>query len=487
MASRELQPTTRREVSAAEADIASLAEAVRAFEQHPGVHTAGDLLSRVTVLNTRHPTAALAARLVNDYEAVGGVRALAEDYLNPHEATDLLDPLGPEPFSWATTVDRANRLKRLLRVEPRNAVRWTDLGLAHLNLGAPDAARKNLRVALALAPGNRHVLRSAVRLFTLLDDPEAAREILTRNSAVLQDPWLRAADLAMAAVLGEGSASMRRNRQFLESGNFAPWHLSELAGQVATSEMRAGNLKQAKKLMRRALIDPTENAVAQAEWAAKHGIDPPSLTALELPRTYEARAIAAAQRGDLAAAVTQGLMWQSDQPFDPSAAIFVSYTASVGLEEYDLGAQAARQGLIASPHHGLLRNNFVFSLASSGNTVEALENLRLIVSPAPGTREAATLTATRGLVAFRSGQLAEGRELYSTALQALKALRERDVAALAAMMWAREELYAVTLESPEVVARALEAGRGSRSPEVALWRDRLLGQVSRGVLGSRHP
>ncbi len=174
-------------------------------------------------------------------------------------------------------------------------------------------------------------------------------------------------------------------------------------------------------------------------------------------------------------------MWQSDQPFDPRAAVFVSYTAAVGLEDYEVAQAAAEQGLIANPHYALLRNNLVFSLASQGKIMEAEEHLSQVEVPARGTREHATLTATRGLVAFRAGELARGRALYAEAQSELLSLRERDLAALAGMMWAREELHRGTPEATSAISRAMDLAKGIRAPEVIIWRDRFHAQTQRTV------
>ena len=53
-------------------------------------------------------------------------------------------------------------------------------------------------VALQLAPTNRHVLRSASRLFLHLDDSERAYDIIAQSDATVDDPWLIAAELSFA-------------------------------------------------------------------------------------------------------------------------------------------------------------------------------------------------------------------------------------------------------------------------------------------------
>jgi hypothetical protein len=58
-----------------------------------------------------------------------------------------------------------------------------------------------MMTALQLAPQNRHVLRSAARLFLHVGDPECAHDLVARNDATKNDPWLIAAEIAIAYLL----------------------------------------------------------------------------------------------------------------------------------------------------------------------------------------------------------------------------------------------------------------------------------------------
>lgn len=448
-----------------------LREPVEAFEATPGLYTAGDLVSRAFVIGAESPSVIAAARYIWEAEDAGTVREIAAQILGLSSATGA--PSAPAPFEWDYTVARVRKLKAILSDEPRNAVRWTDLALAHLKLGAVAAARRDIQNALTLAPGNRYVLRSAVRFYTLVDEPETAHRVLTRDRSVLEDPWILAAELATTELLGVSPTSVRAKRRLVESGTHAPWHVSELASQLATTELRAGGLKQAKRTMRKALVDPTENAVAQAEWASRLGMDPPREELLRRPNSFEARALASAQGGRLTQSLEAAKRWQADQPFDPSAATFVSYLAAIGLMDYAEAERAARQGLIANPANGTIRNNLVFALASQGKTAEATKEMTLMPDASAGTREEGTRVATRGLVAFRGGDPVQGRALYREAQRILSRARESDAASLAALMWAREEIHSSAPDSEVVVREAVDLAKNSKADEVHLWLKRI--------------
>ena len=450
-----------------------LGEAAASFKAAPGSYTAGDLLGRAALVGPgalERPDVRAALEFVQRASGEGELAATAR-FLLAGEAESTL--LAPAPFDKEGMRHRAAALRRVVSTEPRNAIRWADLALAHVNLGALDAAKREMQTAVALSPDNRYVLRAAARFYMLLGEPDRAHRLFTADPAVLGDPWLHATELAVAQSAGRNSRFVRRARDVVDQRLFAPWHVSELAGELATAELRAGNARQARKYMRAALLDPTENTVAQAEWAAvRHGTQPPEESALSAPLSFEARARLHLQHERYDEAASEAGLWHNDQPFALEPAVFSSYVTSVGTQEYDRAVLAATQGLVANPDSALLRNNLAFALASRGDLADAEEELRkagVVSDP----HEYAVLTATRGLVAFRLGHHDEGRALYRDAVELLRARRENDHAALAALMLAREEVLAGT-DQASVAYQAAEVAAGrSTSKDVRLWRDRL--------------
>jgi tetratricopeptide (TPR) repeat protein len=451
------------------------------FTEAPGLFTAGDLLSQAAVLGSRSKTVERAARLVRTTPDAGAAaQSLADHVLGDLPAIDDV-VRAAEPFDQRTARARAREMRRILREQPRNAVRWVDLALVHVNLGQLTHATREMEFATKLAPNNRFVLRSASRLFVLLGEPDRGLQLL-HESGVTQDPWIQAAEISLSEQAGHRSKYVREAKRTVQGGEFSPFHMSELAGEVATTELRHGSRRMAQRLMRAALIDPTDNAVAQAEWASQHGITNPNPAALDLPRSFEARAIDASARGDFDLAVREGIKWQADQPFDGDAGIFVSYASSVMLERYDIGIQAARLALQANPHDVMLRNNLVFGLASSGRVEEAAREAAILASLSSSPSVEATVMATRGLVAFRSQEHAAGRTYYRGAIERFRKLKDPDRVAMASLFLAREELEAGTAEAIEAIENAVIATLRVAAPEARAWVARLLDRaLSRGL------
>jgi tetratricopeptide (TPR) repeat protein len=454
---------------------ADLSEPEEAFRLFPGQHTAADLVSAALSSARATESAKRAARyLLGADGAPRNAIDVAQALLLQAEGgrLPLIDKDAPH-IDFEEIRERVNQLRRIVRAEPRNAVRWADLALAHTVLGHPEQAEREIRTALAVAGPHRFLLRSAARLYVHMEQPDAAHDLLVRDPAVLVDPWLAAAELATSTLAGHQSKYLKRARAVVEDGGgYAPRHLAELASQVATSELRAGRAKHAKRLMTVALIDPTDNALAQAEWASANGLtlDPASL---DVPRTYEARALRYAHVGDWQAASNAGFDWLADEPFDQGAAQFTSYTASVGAQDWRLAERAARTGLVANPESHMLRNNLAFALANQGQIDDAATELRQVHTAALNARELAVLEATQGLVRFRLGQLEAGRKSYRDAIAALVREEEPDLAALATAFWAREEILASTESAGYAAAAAAEIAKATGAPEAALWVERL--------------
>src|ERR1035437_9224895 len=76
------------------------------------------------------------------------------------------DIIRPSVSDWKIVAQNQIRnLKGRSRTEPRNAFVWTDLARLYVQLALTKPAERAIRVALALAPADRFVLRSAARFY----------------------------------------------------------------------------------------------------------------------------------------------------------------------------------------------------------------------------------------------------------------------------------------------------------------------------------
>ncbi|MGA2877055.1 MAG: hypothetical protein ABSE82_16180, partial [Nitrososphaerales archaeon] len=155
-----------------------------------------------------------------------------------------------------------------LKQDPRRAISWSELARNYAILGLHERARRACLTAIQLAPDSRYILRSAACFFWTIGEEERAWVMLHRAENVNQDPWLKSAELALGRSLKKSPNGVRQARQLLGDTNFSPRDLSELSSEVGTFEMDAGN-RRARRHFQEAVINPTENSLAQVQWAKR--------------------------------------------------------------------------------------------------------------------------------------------------------------------------------------------------------------------------
>jgi tetratricopeptide (TPR) repeat protein len=428
---------------------------------------ASDLLGAALVLGQRESAREVAERVLDgQIPATAAARKVAERLLATNDRT-------PAELTAGEIVDldrnvRRGELRRLLRKNPYNALRWTDLARLQTVLGKDRHAERAMLTAQGLAPEDRHVLRSAARLAIHFHKPDEARAILLRAQRTRHDPWLLACEISAADMAGERSTLLRAARQLLSDERFSDHELSELASAVATIELGAGDLRASRQLFRQALRAPSDNSAAQFTWATPTlglGYDERALAA---SASWEARAIAAHRDGDWRRATEESQRWLDDQPFASRPAELGSYEASKG-GDFATGLKLAEQALRANPNEFLLRNNAAFCLLSMNKVKQARTHLDAIAADKLAADERATLTSTWGLYHYRTGAHQRGREHY---LRAIRESRDSTSKALANIILAREELLAEMPNATESLAKAVKLGEQNQSG-LGAWLEQL--------------
>jgi tetratricopeptide (TPR) repeat protein len=467
------------QVTTAEDARRELRDRINEFKLHQGsIHHAADVVSTAVVLGL---------------EDQNGVRDAADKLLDaPSQSARTLarrlifgtlrssgNDQAPGLYDEASLSQLIARQKCIVREQPRNVLAWTDLALAHTALGHDDAAERSIRIALAQANGNRFVLRAAARFYMHCDDYVNAHRILTGDKERLRgDPWLLAAEIAISDSSDKPQQYANYARSLLDRG-FSPHDLSELASALATIELKHGKIKQARKLLTTALVDPTDNTLAQVEWSAQQGVDVGGAQNLDLSCNFEAMARYHYRNEEFDEALKYGEQWLADQPFALDPALFTSYVAATFVEDQETAIRVCQVGLRANRNNSILLNNLAFSLASAGRVPEAREVIDRQATPA-STYENAIKSATRGLIAFRGGDASAGRALYRQAVDALVKDRNSVAAASATLFWVYEELRAGGSDFKESLKLAKLANSGiGTSPELALSRHRLRGLIER--------
>jgi Flp pilus assembly protein TadD len=422
-----------------------------------------DLLSAAVVLGQPKPAMEAAREILNSLadSPLHPAASLAKRVLGVGEPTALELP---DAECAATAKDAAHTvrsLRRSLRSDPRNAIAWVDLARCYAVLGLPEQANLAMGVGLYLSRAeNRFVLRSATRLLVHLHDPQAAHSILTKSPLVEGDPWILAAEIAVSSVMGRSSRRIRRARSLVDSSSFSNLSISELAAALGTLEVLAGDVRGAKKLFRRALLSPTDNSIAQAEWASKQLntrlVEPSHLTKAF---TFEAQALNHYYSAEWELALSAGKNWLADEPFSSRPAELASFIAAVPLADYSTAESLLTCALTANADDPILLNNLAFSLASQGRARAAQEVIERIDGSTLSRRQQIVVTATRGLISYRSNQLDEGSEGYSRALAMATSENLPLLRAMAMAFWAREETIVGGSKASALIGEASELAR----------------------------
>lgn len=447
-------------------------ERIAAWDSHRSISFATDLVGTALVLG-EEPKALEAAKFILKLGKAASpiARELASRVMGDVASADTALRMASDVGSLerGEAQERIHSLRLRLRNYPRNPVAWVDLSRAYASLGVTKRSVEAMDRALVLAPDNRFVLRSGSRLFVHIGEPDRALTVLRRAHATREDPWLLAAEIAVSGTAKEGSRFAKVGGQILRSNEFTPFHTSELASALATLEYSSGSVRDARKLFRLSIQSPTENAVAQAEWASRRfklvDLEP---RLFQIPGSYEAKAKEYLQAGKLKDALAASWAWLRDQFFSSEPAVHGSYIASVGMQDYQEAIRIVRAGMIANPKNWILLNNLAFSLAST-NQVDEAEKALPEVSPGDQIGKG-TLYATKGLIEFRRGHRDEGRRLYAEAIETFNRPEMSKMRALAAVFLAREELFAKTPEADAASIRAEQFLKGLEAPELATWK-----------------
>ena len=136
---------------------------IRDWEQHRTLSFAADLIGSAFVLGYNED-ATNAARFIlsQGSGSTDANRIIAQKILNPEYTSEEPSPREPNR--------RIHLLKKWLRDDPRNCFTLADLALEYATLGQSEKAEHTVKMAIALAPSNRFILRIAARFHIHQED-----------------------------------------------------------------------------------------------------------------------------------------------------------------------------------------------------------------------------------------------------------------------------------------------------------------------------
>jgi hypothetical protein len=418
---------------------------------------ASDLLSAAIVNNKRESSQVADAAnfiLKNQDKASKSQISLANQILNKTVFIDLaerfkevnLDKLpsliNPEPVRI-----KIKETKSLLNAFPHNSILYVELSRYYSILGQEQNSVKAMRKALHLSPNNRFVLRCATRLFAHYKDEkndylDYIHNLLRRSPMTSLDPWLTSAEISIATIQNRTSKFIKKGIELVNSKNISPFNFTELASSIGTIELLNGSTKKSREFFNKALIKPNDNSLAQAEWASTKdsqlNIDPANF---DVKMNFEAMALDFFHNDKFDLALDNAAKWFIDMPFSKRPIMFGSNLSSTILKDQTKSISFLNAGLISHPNDPQLINNLAYALALNNNPKEAFVQLDKIRNEAEYDEVTKIcLTATKGLVFFRSGFADTGRQMYLDAIEQTKSIQNQELNWIAILNYAREEI-----------------------------------------------
>ena len=260
-----------------------------------------------------------------------------------------------------------------------------------------------------------------------------------------------ASEIALADVAGVQSSMASQGLRLIKEAQAQPRHLAEVAGALANSEMMAGRFKEARQLLRKALLHPTDNIIAQAVMdGARMGfeLDEPTVTKA-VKRSSEAQLLQAWQNRDEAGAERHALQWHAEEPFSSRPIQFLTTLYSL-QSKYEKSLGWVRRGLIADPSDEGLIANLAFAKAAVGD----IQRAEVAINRIKDANLAPYLKATEGLIALKRSDFAKAETLYREAEKNFNKVSRPDLAALAIAYYAK---FAVESDAPDSARIRAEA------------------------------
>jgi len=309
-------------------------------------------------------------------------------------------------------------LRLQVRRDPRSALAWMEIGRLHTMLGQETPAERSVLSAVAISPSNRFVARAAARFFVHKGDPEQALSVIRRSIRLERDPWLMAAEISLAQIAGATSVLVKRALELSSEDSLHPWHTSELNGALAGLVARDGNIKRARKLMSQSLRFPTENALAQAQWAAGQ-LQGPGIAPIVAQHedAFEAQALLSRSERNWIDACNRCRLWSNFEPTSSRPLVLGSFMALTAMNDPVEALAFLNRAVLIEPRDPVPHNNRAVALAYMGRMAEARRSLERAIRATRDAGNNAVLTATAALLMCREGRVTEGIAEYRRAAE----------------------------------------------------------------------
>jgi tetratricopeptide (TPR) repeat protein len=425
---------------------------------------------------TLNPNPFIASDIMGAAYVVGEVRIATEMARHVKKSSILLKPTielanrilhGEDAVRPVDNIQiRISQLKRKLYQSPKNPLLSVELARLYTIKGQLEKASRSIVTALALAPSNRYVIRSAARFYIHCGDLESAWHYVKRALALCYDPWIDATLINIGLMLKKSPPQSSRKTP-MTVPDASVFCYSELLESHGILELNSGNEQKAKKCFKVAWKDPSENVVTHGEWVLRNILTGLlSSVKLDLHSSPEAEAWNHFGMLNLEPSMNAIRDWGLQEPFSRHPWLLGSAVAC-HLSRYQEAAEQAKLGLLANPRDFLLHNNLAFALIKSGKRQEAEAVLKSSPEPEPGAEVVVDL-ATRALLEYKNGNIVKGRCLYLEAIDECDKIQNTRLKTKALLNLAIAEVEVNGDRALEFVTSGIEATLKYTDPDVTL-------------------
>jgi len=273
------------------------------------------------------------------------------------------------------------------------------------------------------------------------------------------------------------------------AGRRPPRNKGKLVGQKTPLKLKEiwairvrlqGSVGSPSKLFTRSLREPTENALAQAQWASvAHKaiqIAPQSFEGMAAP-PFEALALRHRSEGRWMDAITQCRAWSAMEPTSTRPLILGGFIAEVALPDGEIAQEFSERARVLEPHAYWPNNNLAVALAYLGQLDPGLDEAQKCATrfqPQDLAEDVqSSYWATLGLIKYRRGNRELGLDLYMKAAQTNYAKSQPSERAMVMWHLLQEEARIDAPGLPDLATSLWKRTDSAGIPELVALRDRI--------------
>jgi len=172
-----------------------------------------------------------------------------------------------------------------------------------------------------------------------------------------------------------------------------------------------------KEFFKQSGLDPTENALAQLQFESNFGRFNLAVNQVQTSNAPEAMAHYFRSQVMWEECLGACDAWRRMEPFSTRPLRMASYLCLVALRDGERAVEYLKTQLVLEPSVLSLNNDLAVAHAYAGNSAAADDAIEIAISAQPSSKATIAMEATRGLIAYKKGDVDEGRAYYLSAIE----------------------------------------------------------------------